>query len=370
MKHKAVYKKKNIDNKTLKTCISSVYSGPIKEEGKGIKIRCPWHSPDNNPSCLVFYGSGLFYCVVCHGDKPKGKRGVGPYKAFQELGMSESKARSIFIDGDNRLSLDLEPSHLPDLNLLDSPKSTRRKILPKSKVVSREPWPKWWGFRDIDCKTLQQQWCIDRVNPEKVYMERERLPRISLSIGGHEKGKDTKHPDYLKSEVCLRLSSSAKAKTINSPGLTLDPEVTRPQVATMFGLINNKLASNCRGLILVEGPYDCIHLLQHIHDPRIGGGFEVVALLGTPQWDNIRRQIQTYIQRDMLNRKIPIILAFDHDAAGKKLTKTAIETLLEDYLPASLLKVLNYPQKVKDPGDLSFDDFYESLVALGFDFDF
>ena len=45
MKRKAVYKKKKIDNKTLKNCISSVYSGPafylfVKEVGVEAAASC------------------------------------------------------------------------------------------------------------------------------------------------------------------------------------------------------------------------------------------------------------------------------------------------------------------------------------------
>ena len=348
----------------LRNCILSTYSGEIIEEAKGFKIRCPWHWPDNNPSCMVFYGTGLFYCVVCHGDKPKGKRGVGPYKAFQALGMDEDKARNIFIKGAGSLmSADLEPSHLPDLMAISGTSGTNAiKPLPESKVAAREPWPKWWGFRDVDCLTMQQKWFADRFAPEKVYLKKERLPRLSLSIGGAERFLDTRHLDYLKAEVCLRLSSMVKSKTINSPGLNLDPDKVRPKVAGMFGLVGNRLEEGCRGVLLVEGPYDAIRTLQSIHE--IGGGLEVIALLGTPQWDNIRRQIRMHLLSAMTKKGIPLILAFDNDNAGRKLTATAIETLQEDLFPPRLIKRLEYPQHIKDPGDLSSEILLAALSEI------
>ena len=255
------------------------------------------------------------------------------------------------------LSADLEPSHLPDLSTF----SSATKVLPPSKVVSREPWPKWWAFRDVNCKTMRQQWFLDRFEPEKVHLVKERLPRLSLAIGGSERFKNKEHPDYLRSEVALRLSSAVKSKTINSPGLNLDPDVSRPVPASLFGLVNNRLSDGCQGVVLVEGPYDCMHVLQLVHGL---GCFDVVALLGTPQWDNARRQLKLYIQAEMIKRDIPYILAFDHDKAGDKLTETARACMAEDFVPPHLIQTLDYPREVKDPGLLMLKDFSAGMEKL------
>ena len=94
-----------IDNVKLQELLLEYYRGPIRNDGSGFRIRCPWHD-DHNPSCNVFHGSGKFFCFVCHGDKKKGERGVRPYHAFQALGMPEAKARQLFLQGTDTLYSD------------------------------------------------------------------------------------------------------------------------------------------------------------------------------------------------------------------------------------------------------------------------
>ena len=354
---------RKIDPGRLRELITECYSGPIKDEKGGIKIRCPWHSPDNNPSCMVF-SSGIFYCVVCHGDKPKGKRGLSPYRGFQAIGMSEARARKLFIGPETPDMDDFTLCRLPsfDSELTSTP---AHKVF-YDKVVSREPWPKDWGFRGVDYATINAPWFKKRFDPYKVVLHKERLPRIALAVGGAERyNPNLDHPNYLRHEVFLRLSSAVKPKSINSHGLTLDSDSTDPLPAPLFGTINNKLSKGSRGLFITEGPYDTLHLLQHLYRPEIGGRYDVVALLGTPQFTNCLGQLQTQIFPDMVRRNIPIILAFDNDMAGFKLTTTAIEDLKSVcYLSSSMIKILDYPSHIKDPGDLPFDIFYESMKKL------
>jgi len=356
---------RKFDPRTLKNLILEHYSGPILDEKAGIKIRCPWHQPDNNPSCMVFVPSGTFYCVVCHGDKEKGKRGLSPYRGFQALGMPDAKARRLFLSQQPLSLNDDDFSRLPSLDSELLSVEQPKKIF-YEKVVSRDPWPKNWSFRNIDYTTIASPWFRKRFDPYKVVLKKERLPRIALAIGGAERyNPNLEHPNYLRHEVFLRLSSAVKAKAINSHGLTLDPDIQDPIPATLFGLINNKLSKGSRGLFLVEGPYDCLHLLQHLYRPEIEGRFDTVGILGTPQWKNCLGQLQMHVFPDMVKRNIPLILAFDNDMAGEKLTDTAIEDLKSIcYLSETKIKILDYPKHIKDPGDLPFDDFMESFEKL------
>ena len=352
-----------IDPGKLKEILLEVYHDVIKEDKNGFKIRCPWHKPDNNPSCLVFF-TGIFYCLVCHGDRQKGHRGISPYHGFQALGMPEARAKKLFLAGDaaalSERKLDMTPP--PVVEELADVDSLRRKTLLsdekptkilEEKVVSRSVWPEYWGFRGIDYVTMIQPWFQERFEPMKVTLKKERLPRLALAVGGAHKLK----PKKLRHEVYLRLSSAVKPKAANSIGLSLDPDVGN--FATLFGLINNKFCAGCRGIILVEGPYDCIHTLQHLYRQEIGGKFEVIALLGTPHWFSVCRQLQKIVL------DLPIILAFDHDPAGLKLTHTAIKDLQSlCYIPRSKIKVLDYPLAIKDPGDLPFESFLLSMQRL------
>lgn len=357
---------KKLDPKKLRDWIQESYHGPIKEEKAGIKIRCPWHQPDNNPSCIVFVPTGIFYCVVCHGDQPKGKRGLSPYRGFQAIGMSEQRARRLFIDGEDGGG-QLSFQRLP--NLLNEDIEIPKKIF-YEKVSVRDPWPKDWSYRAIDAATMSSPWFRKRFDPCKVVLKKEHTPRLALAVGGCEQSKPTDildHPNYLRHEVFLRLSSAVKVKAVNSHGLTLDPDVLDPLPATLFGLVNNRLSKGSSGLFLTEGPYDAIRLQQHLHRPELNGRrFDCAALLGTPQWRNCLSQLQTHILPDMARKGIPVILAFDNDMAGFKLTATAIKDLKSlCYFSQSMIHIFDYPHDIKDPGDTSFDVFLQSMAKLG-----
>lgn len=347
---------KKIEAGKLRNLLLEVYHDVFKEDASGIKIRCPWHKPDNNPSCIVWWGSASFYCMICHGDKQKGHRGMSPYHGFIALGMDEERARKIFLEPTSPSDIELNTSRLPSIDVIEE--KPVKKIL-TDKVESRSDWPKYWGFRGLDYSTMIAPWFQDRFEPTKVKLRRERLPRLALNVGGAEKfrKKRTRH------EVYLRVSSAVQPKAANSLGLSLDPDVKNS--ASLFGLINNKISAGCRGLILTEGPYDALHLLQHIHRPEVGGGFEVVCLLGTPQWANCLRQIELHLLPQM--NGIPFILAFDNDPAGVKLTRTAMRDLQAlCYLSQSRIKKLDYPLTIKDPGEMSLEVFMTCLKELGF----
>jgi hypothetical protein len=315
----------------------------------------------------VFHGSGNFFCFVCHGDKKKGERGASPYKGFKALGMPEDKARKLFLQGSGTLFSDtIVYGRAPSLDAPVLPTQKWQEKPKMEKVASRSPWPVKWGFRGLKYATLTAPWFKKRFEPSKVTLTNEKIPRIAFSIGGAEAYKDTENPDYLRHEVFLRLSSAVKAKAINSPGLNFDHNILFPRSATLFGLINNKLTKGSRGLFLVEGPYDALYTYQHLYRPEIGGKFDVVALLGTPQWPKVFGQLRAFVLLELIKRDIPLILAFDNDVAGHKLIKTAVNDLKHECpIPDERLMILNYPSRFKDPGDLPFNEFYQCLQNLG-----
>jgi len=336
------------------------FTDEVKATKKGFLIRCPWHE-DGNPSCNVFFNTGTFYCFVCHG----GQKGVSAYKGFTKLGMSKDRARASFLSGlKPQVKIHIDPKlGLPSLDTIELVNNHMAKpsaVQRYDQVDEREPWPEW-NFRAIPKEVMAEKWFQDRFSPHLVMLKKERHPRLALAIGGAESFKNTKAEGYLRSEVFLRIASSVKAKAINTMGLNLDPDVTDPLPATLLGLRNNEVPKDCRGLILVEGPYDALRLLTHIHSLEFPfGHLEVVALLGTPQWPNCLKQLKSFILPQMGDA--PIILAFDNDAAGIKLTELAIKELQEDcFLSVSRIKVLGYPLSIKDPGDLPFEDLMKCL---------
>lgn len=360
-----------MDKATLRSLLIEYSKGEIKTTPKGFLICCPWHE-DHNPSCVVFYESATFHCFLCHGDQPKGHRGNSAYHGFIKLGMPKEHAYNLFIDK-TASRVQLNTRRLPSLDdaqpdFLKGADEITKWVKPKfEQVIERKPWPKYWGFRELLDTTMEAPWFLDRFEPCLVQLRRERHPRLALAIGGAERFKNTEDESYLRQEVYLRLNSAVKVKAINTKDLNLDLSVEQPVPATLFGLVNNKLSENCQGLILVEGPYDGLHLLQHIHGSEIAGQFEVISLLGTPQFDNCLHQVEMQIIPKLKEKNIPIILAFDNDRAGFKLTKSAMEAFQNRcYLSPTLLKILNYPSEVKDPGLLDLPSFLACLKKLGF----
>jgi hypothetical protein len=268
--------------------------------------------------------------------------------------MDEARARQFFLDGAATEFVSTTP--VPDLTQADCETTIKRakKILEES-VTARESWPIGWAFRDLDDATFQDGWFVDRFEPTKVMLKKERLPRLALKLGG----SDALRKRSIMHEVYLRTSTAVKPKAANSKGLTLNIAV--PTYADLFGLINSKCMRGCKGLFLVEGPYDALRLLQHLNSKEIGGGFEVVAILGTPQWANVMERIPQALGE---RSKTPVILAFDNDGAGKKLTDTALWNLQMRFSKRKIIQ-LEYPETIKDPGDLSFTDFLTAFNSLG-----
>lgn len=340
MKHK-------IDKSTIRDLLRQYGKGPCLAVSKGFQICCPWHD-DRNPSCMVFH-SGVFYCMVCHGSR--GEKGVSPHKGFIALGMPQERAKRIFISGtEPNIKTSIYPS-LEDLKIKPKPN-------PEAAIKSRDSWPKDWGFRHVHYATIIAPWFQRRFHPTRVTLMGDRLSRIAFVVGGI---KDTDDPKYVKHEVYLRLSTFQEPKVINSKALTFDPNVKDYLPATLFGLIDNRIRRNSRGIFITEGPYDTIHLLQLLMSA--GESYDVIGLLGIPHWANVLKQLEQVIIPKAIEMEIPFILAFDNDDAGRKITKTACADLRR-LLPERLIKRFEYPAAIKDVGDLSFNDFEMAFKSL------
>lgn len=384
--------------------LSLYYHGPMISSKVSFMIRCPWHE-DQNPSCQVYKDTGVFRCWTCHGDS----KGIGPYKGFQTLGMPEVEARQIFIkkgdfeepidfqtelprfedfefEDEFEQEMDIEPinemiknylwliEHDPYANI---PKLWKTKLYWESVrdayiqwqdentlVASRREWTKQDGdgngnYRAILYETLMSKEFQETYKPSVVKLKyKEPEERLALQIG---KG-------YFEVYVRQKKNSVLKVKSINQKSLTFK-HGDKGSVYHPFGLKRWELLETCRGLLVTEGPYDCLRIHQHCFQDNLP--FKVIALLGTPNAEEIFKLLEKNALYKMFKNKIPLILAFDHDLAGMKATGTFLKLYEEFFNEVNLkgqalsdfIKILPYPLVIGDPGDLPKEAFLKALNA-------
>lgn len=391
----------------IKEALSIYYSGPITTTKISFLIRCPWHE-DQNPSCQIYKNTGVFRCWTCHSDSS----GITAYKGFQALGMSEVEAKILFFskqEDDDYVPITNEdlPDIMPEdeeddddgpgndgydfpdfqetidiltwqienastLNLSRLWKRREKFIRLKNAhlawmeqntlVASRRSWEKTDGengnYRKILYETLTSKEFIDTYNPSVVRLKFiEPEERLALKIGNSV---------FYEVYVRQKTNSVLKLKSINQKGLSFKPGEMDLGL-TPFGLKRLELPETCKGLLVTEGPYDCMRLHQHCLQQNLP--YQVIALLGTPNADYIFRFLKKHLLYQMFKNKIPLILAFDHDSAGMDATSLFLlkyeqffnEINIKGEILMDYIKILSYPLEVGDPGDLELEAFLKAL---------
>lgn len=383
--------------------LSYYYTGPMSQNKKSFTICCPWHE-DQNPSCQIYKDTGVFRCWTCHGDS----KGVDPYRGFKALGMPEFEAKEIFIkrhEIEEPLDFKSELPRIQDLvvNEFEDPLEiedineyikaltweiecsserdtqeiwkqreyleTVRDIMIKweeenTLVASRREWEKTDGnngnYRGILYETLKGKEFQDIYRPTVVKLQmNEPEERLALRIG---------NSTYFEVFVRQKQDSVLKVKSINQKGLTFKPGEIE-SVAMPFGIERWDFVEDCKGLFITEGPYDCLRVHQHILQNSLK--FRVLALLGTPNTQDIFEILERNILYKMYNKKIPLILALDHDEAGMKATALFMKLYEEFFNEVDLrakkmkdyIKIFPYPLGIGDPGDLEAKAFLNALNA-------
>lgn len=392
----------------IKKLLSIFYHGPMSQNKKSFLICCPWHE-DKNPSCHIFKDSGVFRCWTCHGDS----KGVDPYRGFQALGMPEFEAKQIFIRKqkiEEPLDFKAELPRIQDLRIQDllvdefedpleldgineyikaltweiecsSERDAQevwkqRKYLEDARdiiilwqeqntlVASRREWEKTDGnngnYRGILYETLKGKEFQDIYRPTVVKLEtNEPEERLALRIG---------NSTYFEVFLRQKPDSVLKIKSINQKGLTFKPGQVE-SVAFPFGIKSWDFVNDSKGLFITEGPYDCLRTHQHILQNNLK--YKALALLGTPNVEEIFDILERNILFKMYKKKIPLLLALDHDEAGMKATALFMKLYEEFFNEVDLkgkkmkdyIKIFPYPLGIGDPGDLEAKVFLNALNA-------
>lgn len=357
------------------------YTGTFKYTEKSVLVECPWHD-DSSPSCNIYFDTGIFYCWSC-GQTQR----TGFAKGMQALGVPQKEIPNLSTY-DNPFKL------TKVLDTFDSVKYDGVINRIKDNVKKRSSIPCTWDyFRGITPATMHDPWFYERLDPSVVFLkdktrptEIARLPRLAFRLGGRT--SDCLH------EVYVRMSSLEPLKTINTPTLSyrLSQRLHEincfsdnylPLIAPFFGLSLKapdkyrcgRIDPRTKAIFIVEGAYDAAYLTQcHMQLRKIEGQsdtvFETIALLGTSRVDNfVEMFLYSQISAQAIKRKIPIILALDHDRAGREATEEAQALLTKHQFPKQLIKVLDYPthrgdKKIKDPADLTFSEYVSSVTTF------
>lgn len=307
------------------------YAGTVSSSGSGWLICCPFHE-DNNPSCTVFFDSGVFSCLGCGATKP-------PAVGFLKLGVPKSEVEDVF----REIETEREVERLPELSY-EAEVHTE-----KVGVLTSVEWPEGWRYRGIRSEMLRS------TESPIVKLFSPKLTRLWL-VGKGGKRRQEKYSrlslSYGKSQIHLRLSSEQEVRVYNSSELDLSAVKLPP-----FGLTKFFLKPDLYGIILVEGPYDVLQTIQNLHDLGYYKHFEVIGLLGVSHWTSFLRKLEIRILPQL--KEIPVLLAFDNDRAGKDLTKRARADLQKLFIPKNQIVTLKYDGK--DPGTLDKVRFQKAL---------
>lgn len=308
--------------------------GKAEKTDVGWKIRCPFHGPDMHPSCNIF-SSGVFYCWSCGAKK-------GPLEGFRALGVPEEDLSFL---GKGNLE---HATLIPDLDDIESKQEEQKN---RVEILSEEPWPVGWRFRDIPAADFQSGPLFDMFQPKlaniQVGKKKEFAPRIALSFP---------NIDDPELRVYLRLSTDILPKVMNGPKVGT-------KMCPLFGYSGGKLPVTCKYIVLVEGPYDAVRLCSHLKSLNLLDNYLVLAILGTHQWDSFLDRFKVELGPQMQGKSV--VLAFDNDGPGQDLTEKAVNSLFGDpslFFSEKNVKILNY--KAHDPGEMTKQELIDAIKDL------
>jgi len=325
-----------ISKERLGDVLSRASLGEILHTEKGYKICCPFHQ-DTNPSAIVFYGSGVFYCLA----------GCGKKSLPQLL---------------NKLGIKIDLAELADLGpelgkqiitpLLPG-ESAKQETKPETLgVITEDPWP-WekFGYRAIRPENMVSGYIHKLFQPT--------LVRLWLGKNGKNRQEHYQRLclHYAKHAVYARLSSEQEVKYYNSPHLSPSDPKLHP-----FGLESFKLPKNVAGLILTEGPYDVLRTIQNLEDLGIREMFPVIGLLGVSHWGSFFKKLKLHLVQQFDS---PILFAFDNDKAGRDLTNLAmLQCSKELLLPDD--RLIAFPFDAQDLGGCDGEMIKKGLLQVGY----
>lgn len=280
---------------------------PVVPKGKDFLIVCPFHA-DSNPSCGVDQHKGVYRCFSCGA-------GGSWNKLAEKLGMEKLHRQRSVQD-----------------NSVETLRESMSRTLAKAGVKSRahkeksrplvSPWPANRDWRGLPADFLRSLNCI-KVDDLAKNVERIGLPvrQATGEILGYTCRAITPESAEPKYAPLAADRSGWREKEL-------------PAREALF-LVDKVLTEGWDRVVLVEGPYDALKLLE--------AGIPALAILGTNNWTDIKVSIIAGLGL----RAVAVMM--DNDPSGWDAQPKILFTL-KGIVPS---RGLALPQSVKDPGGMS-----------------
>ena len=288
----------------------------VVSKGSDFLIVCPFHL-DSNPSCGVDQATGRFNCWSC-------KAGGGWNKLAHKIGAEKLRVRGRGRDKDVII----------DVRDMSEIKDDMTRAFSKSGVIAgskrREektrPIVKEWNtndsWRSVEGNLLKSLGCV-RVIDLTFNVLRIGLPVRDIGgglIGYTCRALDPEDTDPKYTPLAADRISWRKKEL--------------PASEALF-LIDLVLGRDWKRIVLVEGPYDAMHLIAH--------DIPAVAILGTNNWTKQKAAIVRALGLEK------VFVCMDNDRSGHEAQDNVVSSL-KGYVPVEGIAL---PKKAKDPGQLS-----------------
>lgn len=280
-------------------------------------ISCPFHS-ENTPSCDVALSHGQFFCHGC-------KEGGSFYKLIAQVdGISIRQAKlRLWDDSDTEQQL-----------------VTWKKKLQAAEQIDKPTYYSWCSFKqkfkDVQTSRKGMEYLGSRG------IDRETAIRFGLRIGQIGRYKDriilpVVSPDgKLITYTARTILDGVKPKTRKAH--------SRFRKLTLFGIHALDVSRRYKNIILVEGEFDDVFLMQR--------GYPALGAMGTSELSS--EQIAL-----LVSLTDGVILCYDDDEAGKKACKVNSRKL-KPYIDVSIVELSDN----KDPDELSSEELDEAFGAF------
>lgn len=281
----------------------------VLTKGKDFLIVCPFHA-DSNPSCGVDKHKGVFRCFSCGAGGSWNK--LAAKLSMEKLAWQRDKTADSSVETlQEGMSRALTKAGVQNP---DKKKDPHRPLV--------DAWPLHRDWRGLTPEFLTGLGCI-RVNDLKHNVERIGLP-VRQATG------------ELLGYTC-RAIDPVDAEPKYTP-LAADRTGWRakelPAREALF-LIDKVLEEGWDRLVIVEGPFDALHLYA--------AGIPAVATLGTNNWTDIKVSIIAGLGLSA------VAVLMDNDKSGWDAQPRIIDSLRRSVNTVGL----SLPAAVKDPGGMS-----------------
>ena len=282
-------------------------------KGNFFETLCPFHADGNIGSFGVNRTLGFYKCFSCGAKGPWNKLadtlGMEKLKYLDDHRAPGSSSVQVVKDDMTRA--------LRRAGIEDPAKQRKSKVRPMV-----EPWPVAKSWRAVSGKVLTKIGCLRVVD----------LKHNTLRIGLPVRNLDGDLIGY----TCRALEpEDADPKYVPMAADRTGWRKRELPASDALFLVERAIDEDWEYVVLVEGPYDALHLYAL--------GINAIAILGTNNWMPQKAAVIT-----AMGFKVVVVL-MDNDDSGRD-----AQTAILDDLSSSVKSVgLRLPKSVKDPGKMS-----------------